>query len=183
VGDQPFSCLDTGWAAVTPYARVIWWALNRLRPYQKAPSLQQGGAKGVPGLATVAMAAGATAPATVAREYTPFEVQHIQAACTLTPNVYAAELSKVFEWMLEEGYTKICTQGVVRKLLVPDKDDNFNAIHVLVTEEIAKDFKNLDFNMSPEYFPFHGDTCIIGPGQSTTLSSRPLRRSGRQLDA
>jgi hypothetical protein len=61
--------------------------------------------------------------------------------------------------MLEEGRTKIRTQGVMRELLVPDEDDNFNAIHVLVTEEMAKDLKNLDFG-------FNGDksysTCHRG---------------------
>jgi hypothetical protein len=103
------------------------------------PAVQQGGATGVPDLATVDMAAGATA--TAAREYSPFEVQHIQAACTLTPDVYSAELPEVFARMLEEGRTKTRTQGVMWELLVPDEDDNFNAIHVLVTEEMSKDFK------------------------------------------
>jgi hypothetical protein len=97
------------------------------------------------------VAAGATAAATAEREYSPFEVQCIQATCTLTPDVYSAELPEVFVRMLEEGRTKIRTQGVMRELLVPDEDDNFNAIHVLVTEEMAKDFKNLDFG-------FNGDT-------------------------
>jgi hypothetical protein len=107
-GDRRFSGLYTA-----PDARVIWWVLNRLRPYPKAPAVQQGGTIGVPGLATVAMAAGATAAATAAREYSPFKVQRIQAACTLTPNVYSAELPKVFVQMLEEGCTKIRTRGVM----------------------------------------------------------------------
>jgi hypothetical protein len=96
----------------------------------------------------VAMAAGAAATATTAREYSTFEVQCIQAACTLTPDVCAAELPKVFVPMLEEGGTKIRTQWVMREFLVPDEDDNFNAIHDLTTEEIAEDFKNLDFGFN-----------------------------------
>jgi hypothetical protein len=45
--------------------------------------------------------------------------------------------------MLDEGCTKIHTQGgAMCELLIPDEDGSFNAIHVLVTEEITKDFKN-----------------------------------------
>jgi hypothetical protein len=107
----------------------------------------------MPALAVVAMAAGTTAAAVVAREYTPFEVQRIQAPCTLTPDIYAADLPEVFMRMLEEGWTKLQTQAVMRELLVPDEDETFDAIHILVTEEIAKDFKNLDFS-------FNGDTSM-----------------------
>jgi hypothetical protein len=42
----------------------------------------------------------------------------------------------------------------MRELLVPDEDDTFNAIHILVTEEMSKDFKNLDFG-------FNGDTSYL----------------------
>jgi hypothetical protein len=35
---------------------------------------------------------------------------------------------------------------MMRELLVPDYDDSFQqAIHILVTDEMAKDFKNLEF--------------------------------------
>jgi hypothetical protein len=61
--------------------------------------------------------------------------------------------------MLEEGCTKVSAQGVMRELLVPDKDYIFIAIHVLVTEEMTKDLKNLDLG-------FNGDTsystCCYG---------------------
>jgi hypothetical protein len=111
--------------------------------------LVQGGATGIPAaLASVAVAAGTTAVSAAAREYTPFEVQRIQAACTLTPDIYATEIPEVFVRMLEEGRSKIRTQGVMQELLVPDEDDTFNAVHVLVTEEIAKDFQNLDFGFN-----------------------------------
>jgi hypothetical protein len=109
---------------------------------------------GMPVLSAVAMAGGATVAATAAWEYTPFEVQRIQAACTLAPDIYTGELPKIFVRMLEEGRTKLRTQAVMRELLVPDEDDTFNAIHILVTEEIPKDFKNLDFG-------FNGDTSYL----------------------
>jgi hypothetical protein len=83
-----------------------------------------------------------------AKEYTPLEVQKIQAGCYLTPNIYVAELPKVFTRMLKEGRTKVQVQAVMRELLNPDEDDMFNAIQILVTEEMAKDFKNLDFGFN-----------------------------------
>jgi hypothetical protein len=61
----------------------------------------------------VAMAAGATAVATAAQEYTPFKVQQIQTTCSLTPHIYEANLIEVFVRMLEEGRTKIWTQAVM----------------------------------------------------------------------
>jgi hypothetical protein len=75
----------------------------------------------------------------------PLEVQRIQAACSLTPAIYDAELPEVFVWMLEEGRMQVRTQVVMRELLIPDKDDMFNAIQILVSEDMAKDFKNLNF--------------------------------------
>jgi hypothetical protein len=94
------------------------------------------------------MAAGATAAAMAAKEYNPFEVQKIQAACTLGPAIYQAELPEVFTRMLEEGRTKVRVQAVMRELLSPDKDNMFNAIQILATEEMAKAFKNLDFGFN-----------------------------------
>lgn len=53
--------------------------------------------------------------------------------------------------MLKEGQTKIRTQAVMQDLLAPDDEDMFNVVQILVTEEMAKDLKNLDFR-------FNGDT-------------------------
>jgi hypothetical protein len=147
-GDRRFSCLDTAWAPIAPDARVICWAATR---YQKAAAVAPTVPSGVPMFSAVSMAAGATAAAARSRDYTPFEVQRIQAACTLTPDIYEAELPEIFVRLLEEGQTKIRTQAVMRELLTPDEDDSFNAIQILVTEEMAKDFKDLNFG-------FNGDT-------------------------
>jgi hypothetical protein len=62
-----------------------------------------------PVFSVVAMIVGATDAATVACEYTPFEVQQIQATCSLTPDIYEANLPEVSVRMLEEGHTKIWT--------------------------------------------------------------------------
>jgi hypothetical protein len=97
------------------------------------------------------MAAGAATAALATRIYTPLEIQKIQAACSLEPAIYEAELPEVFVRMLEEGRTKGRTQALMRELLSPDEDDMFHAVHILVTEEMAKDFKDLNFG-------FNGDT-------------------------
>jgi hypothetical protein len=99
-------------------------------------------------ISAVAMAVGAAVAASAAREYTPLEVQHIQVACTLTPAIYEADLPEVFMHMLKEGHTKIRTHAIMRELLAPDDKDMFNAIQVLVTEEMAKDFKKLDLGFN-----------------------------------
>jgi hypothetical protein len=65
---------------VVPDAKVIRWASKQVAPYRKAHTVLAVGPMGAPMLASAAMAAGATAAAKAAREYTPFEVQRIQAA-------------------------------------------------------------------------------------------------------
>jgi hypothetical protein len=76
---------------------------------------------------------------------------------------------------------KIRTQAVMWELLIPDKDDTFNAVHVLVTKEIAKDFKNLDFG-------FNGDTsystchCGISPFMVIPVSMAPASQQRRAAD-
>jgi hypothetical protein len=150
-GDRRFSCLDTNWAALAPDARVVRWAANRLAPYKK---LQPPATTGVPlptGLASVAMAASAAVAASTTKDYTPLEIQKIQAGCSLTPDIYDAELPEIFSRMLEEGRTKVRTQALMRELLMPDEEDMFNAVQVLVSEDMAKDFKDLDFG-------YNGDT-------------------------
>jgi hypothetical protein len=57
---------------------------------------------------------------------------------------------------------KLKTQAIMHELLVPNEDDTFNTIQILVSEEIAKDFKNLDFgfNSDTSYLSYH---CSISP--------------------
>jgi hypothetical protein len=149
--DRRISCLDTSWAALAPDARVVRWAAHRLAPYRK-PQAAAAPATAMPtGLASVAMAASAAVAASTKKEYTPLEIQKIQAGCSLTPDIYDAELPEIFTRMLEEGRTSVRTQALMRELLMPDEEDMFNAVQVLVSEEMAKDFKNLDFG-------FNGDT-------------------------
>lgn len=150
-GDRRFSCLDTNWAALAPDARVVRWAARRLAPYKKPLPPAATGLPMPAGLASVAMAAGAAAVAPTTKDYTPLEIQKIQAGCSLTPDVYEAELPEIFSRMLEEGRTSIRTQALMREMLMPDEEDMFNAIQVLVSEDMAKDFKNLDFG-------YNGDT-------------------------
>jgi hypothetical protein len=130
---------------------------ERLRPYKKAAPIPTGGPGLAPGVTPVAMVISAAVAASTAKVYTPLEIQIIQAACTLTPDIYAAELPEVFTQMLEEGRTTARVKAVMRELLVPDEDDSFQAIQVLVTDEMSKDFKNLDFgyNGDTSYFTCH----------------------------
>jgi hypothetical protein len=77
----------------------------------------------------------------MAREYMPLQVQKIQAMTTLTPDIYNAELPEVFVRMLEEGRMKVRTHAMMYELLVPDKEDIFNAIQILVTKDMARDLR------------------------------------------
>jgi hypothetical protein len=150
-GDRRFSCLNTDWAALAPDAKVIRWAANRLAPFRKASPTLPTVPTTLPGISITGMAAGAATAALATKVYTPLEIQKIQAACSLAPAIYDSELPEIFVRMLEEGRTKVRTQALMRELLSPDEDDMFNAVHILVTEEMAKDFKDLNFG-------FNGDT-------------------------
>jgi hypothetical protein len=94
------------------------------------------------------MTASAAVAASTKQEYTPLEIQKIQAGCSLTPEVFDAELPEIFTRMLEEGRTRVCTQALMRELLQPNKENMFHVVQVLVSEEMTKDFKNLDFGFN-----------------------------------
>jgi hypothetical protein len=49
------------------------------------------------------MAVSPAVAASTKKEYTPLEIQKIQAGCSLTLDVYNAELPEIFTRMLEEG--------------------------------------------------------------------------------
>jgi hypothetical protein len=136
------------------------------------------------------MAAGATAAAVAAREYSPLEVQRIQAAYSLTLAAYAADLPEIFVRMLEEGRTKNSDQALMHELLVPDEDNTFNAIQILVTEEMAKDFKNLDFGFNgdasystchQEISPFMAILVSLAQASQRRRASKRYARVGSNL--
>jgi hypothetical protein len=102
----------------------------------------------VPKLYLIVVAASATAAVGAAWECTPLEIQRIQVVCTLVPVVYATHCPEIFGQMFKEGQTKIWMQPLMCELLVPYEDDMFNAIHILVSEEMVKDFLNLDFGFN-----------------------------------
>jgi hypothetical protein len=104
-GDRRFSCMDVSWAALAPDARVVRWAAGRLTPYKKAVVVPVGLPGTGLGMTPVAMAASTAVAASAVKEYTPLEVQIIQAACTLPSDIYEAELPEVFTRVLEEGRT------------------------------------------------------------------------------
>jgi hypothetical protein len=85
-----------------------------------------------------------------------------------------------FVWMLEEGRIEVRTQAMMRELLVPNKDDMFNAIQVLVLEDMAKDFKNLNFG-------YNGDagysTCHHGMSPFMVILVLMAQASQRQRAA
>jgi hypothetical protein len=128
------------------------------------------------------MAASAAAAASSVKEYTPLEIQIIQAACTLTPDIYESELPEVFPRILKEGRTAARVKAVMQELLVPDEDDSFQAIHILVTDEMAKDFKNLEFgyNGDTSYTTCHrGISPFMVIPVSLTVASQRRRAADR----
>jgi hypothetical protein len=67
----------------------------------------------------------------------------------------------------------------MRELLTPDEEDMFHAVQVLVSEEMAKDFKNLDYgfdicNVSQGNIAIYGDPRVTGSSQPTTQDGRTL---------
>jgi hypothetical protein len=119
----------------------------------------------------VAMAAGAVIAASSTKEYTPLEIQIIQA-----------ELPEVFSRILEEGRTAARVKAIMRELLVPDEDHSVQAIHILVTDEMAKDFKSLEFgyNGDTSYTTCHrGISPFMVIPVSLTVASQRRRAADR----
>jgi hypothetical protein len=123
------------------------------------------------------MAAGATAATMAAKEYTPLEVQKIQAGARLGLGSIRHSSPKYFLECSRKD-TKIQVQAVMQELLNPDEDDLFSTVQILVTEEMAKDFKNLDFgfNGNASYSMCHWGIVpfMVTPLSLTQASQRRL---------
>jgi hypothetical protein len=145
---QVRSLVDQSFQGTTPDARVIKWVQARVGPYLKIriqPALGPGPpvAGRLPPLGT-----GAPPAQLSEKEYSALETSKIQAACGLTDAQWATDLPEIYSRMLEEGRTTSRIKALLEDTFRPDDDFSLEAVHLGVTDEMAKDLKELNFGFN-----------------------------------
>jgi hypothetical protein len=112
------------------------------------------------------------------REYSLLETSKIKAACGLTDAQWNTDLSELYVQMLEEGRTTTRTKALLEDILRPDDDFSLSAVQLTVTDDMAKDFKeiNLGYNNDLSYESLHrGKSPFAVIGISMALASKRRR--------
>jgi hypothetical protein len=78
------------------------------------------------------------------REYSLLETSKIQAACGLTDAQWETDLPELYTRMLEEGRTTAKVKALLEDIFRPNDDFSLAAIQINVTDELAKDIKNIN---------------------------------------
>jgi hypothetical protein len=174
VGEREISALHLDLLETTPDPRVIQWLSRKLSRF-KLPLLP--GPTPVGAMAPVQAAAPARTGAT--NEYSSLEADTVMAACGLTEAQWNTDLPSLYELMLEEGRTTVKVGSILRDLLQP-RQLSLDTIVIQVTDELAKDVKNLDFG-------FKGDmtyaSCHRGLSPFTVVAVSLEMASARQRKA
>jgi hypothetical protein len=116
------------------------------------------------------------------KEYSLLETSKIQAACGLTDAQWATDLPELYPRMLEEGRTKVKTKALLEDIFWPDDDFSLSAVQLNVTDEMAKDVKDVNFgyNNDLSYESCHrGISPFAVIGISMAMASKRRRVADR----
>jgi hypothetical protein len=119
-------------------------------------------------------------PSAPEREYSLLETSKIQAACGLTDAQWETDLPELYTRMLEEGRTTAKVKALLEDIFRPDDDFSLAAVQINVTDELAKDIKNINlgYNKDMSYECCHRGIlpfAMIGVSMATA-SSRSVRK-------
>ena len=128
------------------------------------------------------------AAAAAEKQYTNLETLKIQCACGLTDAQYQATgpnavLPAIYPRMLDEGRTTAKVRAVLEDAFRPAANVRaMHRVHITVTDDMAKDFKELNFgyNMDLSYETCHRGVSIFGMvGVSMAMHSQRSRAAER----
>jgi hypothetical protein len=170
------SRLNHNFEPTAPDARVVKWMQAKIAPYLQyaAPTAPpaQGGSGGAPVLPSGTNRTGE-------REYSLLETSKIQAACGLTDAQWETDLPELYTRMLEEGRTTPRVKSLLEDIFRPDDDFSLSAVQLNVTDELAKDIKNINlgYNNDMSYECCHrglSPFAMIGVSMATASKRRRM---------
>jgi len=115
------------------------------------------------------------------REYTPLEQERIQAACGLVDTQWETDLPELYPRMLEEGRKASKVKSLLEELFRATANNLTVSTRVRVTDEMARDIKELNFG-------FRGDlsqeTCHrgISPFAVVSVTMKTAANRKRKLE-
>jgi hypothetical protein len=167
--------------ATAPSARVITWMKNRLAQFRLPSIMPHAGGGYAPNHAGPPAAA---LPPTLGdrpeKEYTQLEATQIQMACGLTFEQVDAETPVLYSRMLEEGRKTAKVRMLLVDLLRPVSMDVLTTVIVTVTDEMAKDIKELNFGFGND---LTYDSCHRGISPFTVVNISMATASTRRRKA
>jgi hypothetical protein len=110
------------------------------------------------------------------------ETSKIQAACGLTDAQWETDLPELYTRMLEEGRTTAKVKALLEDIFRPDGDFSLAAVQINVTDELAKDIKNINlgYNNNMSYECCHrGISPFAMIGLSMATASKRRRMADR----
>ena len=100
------------------------------------------------------------------REYSQLETSKIQAACGLTDTQWDTYLPKLYTRMLEEGRTTAQVKSLLEDIFCPDVIYLLSSVHLMITDEMAKDIKEVNFGFNND---LSYNTCHRGISPFTVI--------------
>jgi hypothetical protein len=179
--DRLHSILDQELESTAPDTRAIRWMKARVSLYQKHPPLAPPtGPTGVGGAPVLPPSS--LAPRAGEKEYSQLEPSKIQAACGLTGAQWATDLPELYTRMLEEGHTTAQVKALLEDIFWPDNIYSLSLVHTIVTDEMAKDIKEINFgyNNDLSYNTYHRGILpftvigLDGDGQPKATAGRSI---------
>ncbi len=119
------------------------------------------------------------------REYSLLETSKIQAACGLTDAQWETDLPELYTRMLEEGRATAKVKALLEDIFRPDGDFSLAAVQINVTDELAKDIKNINLGCNNDMSykccqsrnrAVCDDRRVNGYGQQTASDGRSVHK-------
>jgi len=172
--DRTRSVLNMGVEPTAPSPRVITWMKSKLAQYRQ-PRVAFPAAVSMPGVPMAPPVLNDRL--TSERDYSQLETEKIQAACGLTDAQWNTHLPPVYGRMLEEGRKTAKVRALLTDLLRPDDPSSLNSVIVHVTDEMAKDLKELNFGFGNDltYASCHrgiSPFAVVGISMATASGRR-----------
>jgi hypothetical protein len=175
------SLLNHNLEPTAPDARVVKWMQTKVAHYLKYAAPTAPPAEGAEGPGRVPILPIGT-NRTGEREYSLLATSKIQAACGITDAQWETDLLELYTRMLEEGRTTAKVTALLEDNFRPDDNFSLAAVQINVTDELAKDIKNINlgYNNDMSYRCCHrGISPFAMIGVSMAMASKRRRMANR----
>jgi hypothetical protein len=154
---------------------------TKIAPYRKPEVLLPTPDAGLAYRGTAPVLGGTLGTRSGEKEYSALETSKIQAACGLSDAQWATDLPDLYPRMLEEGRTTTRVKALLEDVFRPVDSFSLETVHLSVTDELAKDIKELNFGYSND-LTYESSHRGLSPFSVIGVSMATASRRRRQAD-